>query len=372
MKAKATILVVDDDPRNVKLLEANLVPCGYDVVTAADGIEALHKVESEDIDLILLDVMMPKMDGFEVTKKLKADEKTKLIPIVLVTALRDTQDRVKGIDAGCDDFLSKPIETPELLARVKSLLMVKAYHDHMKNYEKELETEVTNKTKEIQLALNKLSEAHIETIFRLSRAAEYKDEGTGEHIKRMSHYAVAVAEALGLNKENIKRIFYAAPMHDIGKIGIPDHILLKPGKLNPDEWKIMKQHSVIGAEILANSESGFIKLAEIIALTHHEKWDGSGYPKGLKGNDIPLVGRICAIADVFDVLTTKRPYKDAFSLENSFTNIKEERGKHFDPAVVDAFFAVQDKILEIRDKYKKEEESKLSEIHNIAISKALE
>ena len=281
-------------------------------------------------------------------------------------------DKVQGIDAGCDDFLSKPIETPELLARVKSLLMVKAYHDHMKNYEKELETEVANKTKEIQLALNKLRLAHIETIFRLSRAAEYKDADTGAHIKRMSHYAAIIAEKLGLEKQSINKILYAAPMHDIGKIGIPDHVLLKPGKLDPDEWDIMKQHTVIGAEILADSESDFIQLAGIIALTHHEKWDGSGYPKGLKGNNIPLVGRICAIADVFDALTTKRPYKEAFLLENSFTIIKEERGKHFDLEVVDAFFAVQDEILEIRDKYKEDEERKLLKMHNIAISKALE
>ena len=359
MKTKAKILVVDDEPKNVRLLEANLIPCGYDIVTAFDGEEALRKIAAEDIDIILLDVMMPKINGFEVTKKLKSDDKTKLIPVVLVTALSGIQDRVKGIDAGCDDFLSKPVEKTELLARVKSLLMVKAYHDHMQNYERELEIEVTKKTEEIQLTLNRVNDAHIETIYRLSRAAEYKDEHTGAHIKRISNYAAAIAEKMGLEEHAVKEILWATPMHDIGKIGIPDHILLKPGKLDPDEWVIMKQHCAIGAEILADSEADFIKLAEIIAMTHHEKWDGRGYPRGLKGKDIPLAGRICAIADVFDALTTKRLYKEEFPIKESFAIIMERREKSFDPEIVDAFFDILDKILGIRDKYKGQGESKL-------------
>ncbi|MEW6087621.1 MAG: two-component system response regulator [bacterium] len=359
MKIKQKILVVDDEPVNIKLLEANLIPNGYDVITASDGEEALRKVLAEDIDLILLDVMMPKMNGFEVTKKLKTDEKTRLIPVILVTALSGLQDRVKGIDAGCDDFLSKPVERPELLARVKSLLTVKAYHDCMQDYEKKLEYEVAKKTKELQSALDKVNTAHLETIYCLSRAAEYKDEHTGSHIQRMSNYAAVIAENIGLDKQSVKQILYAAPMHDIGKIGIPDHILLKPGKLTPGEWEIMKQHTIIGAEILANSEADFIKLAEVIALTHHEKWDGSGYPKGLKAAGIPAAGRICAIADVFDALTSKRPYKEIFPVEKSFAIIKDGRGNYFDPEMTDAFLTSRDKILEIRNKYKDDGESKL-------------
>ena len=351
MKDKPVILVVDDQAQNIELLEAYLVPQGYEIVKATNGEEALGKLSDNQIDLILLDVMMPDMDGFEVTRRVRQDNTHRLLPIILVTALRDTEDRVKGIEAGCDDFISKPVDKMELLARVRSLLKVKAYNDLMSNYQKELESEVTGRTEELKHALEKIKAASLETIYRLSMAAEYKDKETGAHIKRMSLYSAAVTRRMGLTESTIETILYAAPMHDLGKIGIPDLILMKPAKLDPREWEIMKQHTVIGAKILQGSDAEFIRLGETIALSHHEKWDGSGYPNSLKGIEIPITGRITAIADVFDALTSKRPYKEPFSVEKSLAIIREGRGSHFDPDVADAFFAIQDEILTIKKQY---------------------
>ena len=352
MKNKPKILVVDDENRNLRLMEAMLIPLGYEVVLARDGIEALDQVRRIPPDVILLDIMMPKMNGFEVARQLKKDEGTKIIPVVMVTALKEVEDRVKALEVGADDFMSKPIDKSELIATVNSQLKVKAYNDHMRDYQKELEEEVAKRTEELRQAFEKIKVASLDTIYRLSRAAEHRDKDTGTHIQRMSHYAATVARKVGLSEETVEAILYAAPMHDVGKIGIPDQILLKPGRLDQDEWEIMKQHSIAGAQILEGSDAESIKLAEVIALTHHEKWDGSGYPKGLKGSEIPLAGRITGIADVFDALTSKRPYKEPFPLQKAFTIIKEGRGSHFDPQVVDAFFAVQDEILLIKEKYR--------------------
>ncbi len=350
MDTKVKILVVDDEDRNLRLMKLLLTSFGYDVLTASNGEEALEMAHDIPPDVILLDIMMPKMDGFEVAKQLKREEETKIIPIVMVTALNEVEDRVKALEVGADDFLSKPVDKTELKARVQSLVKVKAYNDHMRNYQKELEAEVAKRTIQLRQALKKLKEVSLESIFHLCRAAEYKDENTGDHIKRMSHYASAVARKMGLNKQTVEDLLYTAPMHDAGKIGIPDHILLKPGKLNDKEWQTMKQHTIVGAQILAGSGAKFIKLAETIALTHHERWDGSGYPKGLKGSKIPLIGRIAAIADVFDALTSKRPYRmKPFSLKEAFNYIKEARGRHFDPGVVDAFFAAKDEIVLIKE-----------------------
>jgi len=354
---KQKILVVDDEDRNRRLMEALLVPLGYEVILAVDGEEALRKVRETPPDVILLDVMMPGINGFDVAKKLKENEQTRIIPIVMVTSLQDVESRIKALEAGADDFLSKPVDKTELQARVRSSLQVKAYNDHMRNYQKELEAEVAKRTEELKQAFEKIKTASLDTIYRLSRASEYKDEDTGAHIKRMSHYSAAVARQMGLSKDAVETILYAAPMHDAGKIGIPDNILLKPGKLEPEEWKIMKQHTTIGEGILSGSNSEFIILAEVIAVTHHEKWDGSGYPNGLRGAAIPLAGRIAAIADVFDALTSKRPYKEAFPLEKSFAIIREGSGSHFDPEVMEAFFAVEKEILSIRETFKDQEPS---------------
>ena len=351
MNNKPVILVVNDQPQNIELFEAYLAPQGYEIIKAINGEEAIRKLAGNQIDLILLDVMMPCMDGFEVTRKVRQDDKNRLLPIILVTALRETEDRVKGIEAGCDDFLSKPMDKTELLARVQSLLKVKAYNDLRSNYEKDLENEVTKRTGQLKLAFEKIKTASLDTIYRLSVASEYKDEDTGDHIKRMSLYSAAVARRIGLDENTIETILYAAPMHDLGKIGIPDIILTKRAKLNPAEWEIMKLHTVIGAKILQGSDAEFLKLGETIAQSHHEKWDGSGYPCGLKGIEIPIAGRIAAIADVFDALTSKRPYKEPFSVEKSLAIIKGERGSHFDPDVVDAFFAIQEEIITIKKEY---------------------
>lgn len=359
MDKKAKILCADDEDRNLLLLEGMLIPLGYEVILARDGEGALERVRETRPDVILLDVMMPKMGGFEVARQLKHNEDTRIIPIVMVTALRDVEDRVKAFEVGADDFLSKPVDQMELRARVQSLVKVKAYHDHMRDYQKELEADVAKRTEQLRRAFERIKTASLGTVHRLSRAAEFKDEDTGAHILRMSNYSATVARKMGLNEKTVESILYAAPMHDIGKIGTPDRILLKPGKLDSDEWEVMKQHTTNGGQILAGSAAGFIKLAEIVALTHHEKWDGSGYPNGLKDKKIPLVGQIVAIADVFDALTSKRPYKEPFSIEKSFDIIKESRESHFDPDVVDAFFAIEDEILAIKEKYKDEGESLL-------------
>jgi len=351
MKEKYVVLVVDDLPQNVKLLEAYLIPQGYEIVRAANGEEALAKLTKSQIDLILLDVMMPDIDGFEVTRRVRQNDKYRLLPIILVTALGETKDRVKGIEAGCDDFISKPVDKTELLARVKSLLMVKDYNDLMSNYQKELESEVDKRTEELKQASDKLKTASLDTIYRLSIASDYKDGDTGAHIKRMSRYCAAIARRMGLDEKTISDILYAAPMHDLGKIGIPDKILSKPGKLDPIERDIMKLHTVIGAKILSDSDAELLKLGGIIALSHHEKWDGSGYPNGLKGKAIPIAGRIAAIADVFDALTSTRPYKEPFSLEKSLVIIRRWRESYFDPDVADAFINITEEILTIRAQY---------------------
>jgi putative two-component system response regulator len=356
MKDKERILIVDDQANNTELLEAYLAPLGYDIIIASSGKKALERLSGGEIDLILLDVMMPEMDGFEVTRLIREDENHRTLPIILVTALHETEDRIKGIDAGCDDFISKPIERMELLARVRSLLKIKAYNDLLSNYRKELESEVAARTEDLKKALDKLQESSLETIYRLSIASEYKDEDTGAHIKRMSLYSAAIAREMKLDDNIVRLILYSSPMHDVGKIGIPDLILLKPGKLDGTEWKIMMQHTNIGAGILKESEAEFIRMGEQIARSHHEKWDGTGYPDGLKGTEIPVVCRITAIADVFDALTSRRPYKEPFSIEKSMSIIMEGRGSHFDPDVLDAFIAVKDEILSIKDQFENDNE----------------
>ncbi|MCX5883882.1 MAG: response regulator, partial [Deltaproteobacteria bacterium] len=317
----------------------------------ANGKGAIEMARAISPDVILMDIMMPVMDGLEAVKILKQDAETRIIPVVMVAALREVNDRVKALEAGADDFLSKPVDKIELRIRVQTLVKVKAYNDSLRDYQKQLKAEVDRKTIQLQKTLEALQIASLDSIQRLSRAAEYRDEDTGSHIERMSRYSEAVAKKMGLDGKTVERILFAAPMHDVGKIGIPDKILLKPGKLDPDEWEIIKQHTTIGARILEGSRTGFIKLAEVIALTHHERWDGSGYPRGLKGARIPLVGRITAIADVFDALTSRRPYKEPFSVEKSFAIIQESKRTHFDPDIVDAFFAIQDEILAIKEAY---------------------
>lgn len=362
MEEKPRILAVDDEDRNLRLMEAMLLPLGYDVIMARNGEEALEEIRTNPPDVVLLDIMMPGMNGFEVARRLKTDPVQRLIPIVMVTSLKDVEDRVKGLEAGADDFLTKPVDAMELRARVASSLKIKAYNDHMMNYQKKLEADIAIRTAQLHLAYIKVQNASLDTIHRLSKAAEYKDEHTGDHIQRMSRYCVAIARRMGLAQKVLDSILYAAPMHDIGKIGIPDRILLKPRRLKPDEWKIMKRHTIIGGQILQGSDVGFIRLAEVIAMTHHERWDGNGYPKGIGGNAIPLVGRITSVADVFDALTSRRPYKEPIDVDESCSIISEGRGIRFDPGVVDAFFSGIDEILEIKNQFPDASKSRLVEM----------
>lgn len=351
MEKKPKILVVDDEEMIRDMINDILAPLGYEIIQACNGLEALEMVDAKSPDIVLLDVTMPKMNGFEVLKRIKESEDTRKIPVVMITALNELQIRIKAIELGVDDFLSKPMDIIELRARVKSLLKVKAYNDHMVSYQKELESEVAKRTKEVQLALEKAKAASYETIYILSRAAEYRDEDTGSHLRRVSNYAAAIARKTSNSEEYIETILYGAPLHDVGKIGIPDSILMKPGKLDPEEFEIMKDHVKIGGLILKGSNSELIKRGEEIALFHHEKWDGSGYPNGLKAGEIPLSGRIVAVADVFDALTTRRPYKESFSLDKAVGIIREGNGSHLDPEIVDIFFDIFDEIVAIKDKY---------------------
>ena len=346
------IMVADDDTRIREVLSNILEQEGYRVVEAKDGNTVIKIISSEEVDVVLLDINMPGMNGIDVTRRLKSDDELKLIPIVIVTGEKELKLRLEALKAGADDFLIKPPHFAELSTRVKSLLKVKAYNDHQRNYRKILEKQVAERTEQLQMALSEIKNTSLYTIHHLSRAAEYKDEDTAIHIQRMSSYAAAIAEKMELSKEDVELILYTSSMHDIGKIGIPDSILLKKGKLDSDEWKQMQKHTLIGAEILDGSNNIFIRKGKVIALSHHEKWDGTGYPKGLKGKEIPLEGRICAVADVFDALTTQRPYKEAFSLEKAVEIISEGRAKHFDPDITDAFLAILNRITDIMHSFK--------------------
>ncbi len=354
MKTPAVILIADDEIMNLIVLERTLKSLGHTVYTASNGREAVEKAHQINPDLILLDIVMPVMNGIEAARQLKNSGKTCDIPIVVVSSLDDVDSRVCALDAGVDDFLSKPVEKSELAARVRSSLKVKAYNDHIRNYQIELEREVKKRTLELERAADKIKKTSYETVYRLSLAGEKKDPETGTHILRMSRYAATIARQIGLDDQYVEWIQNASPMHDIGKIGVPDRILLKPGKLTAEEWEIMKKHTIFGSEILENSDSEFIQLAEIIARTHHEKWDGTGYPAGLKGTEIPIAGRICALADVMDALLSRRPYKPAYSLDKTFSIIQSDSGRHFDPDLVEALWAVQDQIIQIKNQFSEE------------------
>lgn len=352
---RQTILVVDDVPDNIDVL-GGILKENYKMKFATNGEKALSIARAKKpLDLILLDIEMPGIDGYEVCRQLKQHESTKKIPVIFVTAKSEAEAEERGFKVGGVDYITKPVNPAIVRERVKTHL---ALYDQ----NRVLEEKVKERTAQLSEAFETIKNASLDTINRLSRAAEYKDEDTGAHIIRMSHYSASVARAMGVDEATVECILYAAPMHDIGKIGIPDRILLKPGKLDADEWKIMIKHAEFGAKILEGADASFIKLGREIALSHHEKWNGTGYPQGLKKDEIPLAGRIAAIADVFDALTTKRPYKDPFSLEKSYGIIEENRGIHFDPDVVDAFFEVTDEILDIKERYKNEGESLLFQL----------
>jgi putative two-component system response regulator len=354
MKIKPSILIVDDQPINIQILGKRLQLENYSIMAAMNGKIALEMVEEKKPDLILLDIMMPEMSGFEVCERLKSNPETQTIPIIFITAKTDPEDIVKGFKLGAVDYVSKPFNYAELSARIKT-------HTELKMLQTNLELAVVDRTQKLHDALNELKiihnqlfGAHYETIKRLARAADYRDNETGMHIVRMSHFSRILGKALGMNEDDCDQLQHAAAVHDIGKIGIPDAILLKPGKLNQEEFEIMKTHSEIGAQLLSNIDSDLCRLAEKIALTHHEKWNGKGYPNGLSGTDIPLEGRIAAVSDVFDALTSVRPYKNAWTVEKAIQLLVKEKGKHFDSEIVDLFLENKEIILEIKNKYSDE------------------
>ncbi len=319
-----TLLLVDDEPSNLQVLRHTLQD-DYRLLFAKDGQSALDLIHAERPDLILMDVMMPGLSGYEVCKRLKRNPATASIPLIFVTALADVASEHTGLELGAVDFIGKPFNPPIVRARVRTHLSL--------------------------VHADEVLQTRLQIVRTLGRAAEYKDNETGMHVMRMSHYVQIVALALGYAPEQADELLHAAPMHDVGKIGIPDAILCKPGRLTEDEWVIMQQHTTIGARILGDHPGGLLRLAATIALSHHEKWDGSGYPNGLERDEIPHAGRLVAIADVFDALTSERPYKRAWTIEKSVELIRSESGRHFDPEVATAFLDCLPAILEIRERW---------------------
>lgn len=344
------IAIVDDTPLNLTLIQAlvrKLTPPGTEIVTFTSPLEGLQWCGNNEPDLLIVDYMMPDINGIEFIETVRKLYPADTVPILMVTAAHEKEVRYQSLTAGANDFLTKPIDRHEFDPRVRTMLSLRASQQRRRNWNDDLRQAVTLKTAEIVAREQ-------ETITRLARAAEFRDPETGAHIVRMAHYSQRIARQLGLDDELCERILSAAPMHDIGKVGTPDHILLKPGRLTAEELVVMHQHSRIGHDILKGSSSPMIQMAAEIALTHHEKFDGSGYPDGTVGEAIPISGRIVAVADVFDALTSPRPYKEAWPLERAFDFIKTGRGSHFDPACVDAFFAVIPEILLIRERFQDE------------------
>ncbi|AYV57937.1 two-component system response regulator [Leptospira kmetyi] len=322
--SQTKILIIDDEAANLQVLK-QILSSDYKLFFAKDGYKGIELAKSEKPNIILLDVMMPGMTGHEVCKILRTEPSTSRIPVIFVTAMADEEDEADGFTAGAVDYITKPISPAIVKARVKTHLSL------VRNEE--------------------LRETRLQIIQRLGLAAEYKDNETGLHVIRMSHYSRIIALASGFSPDCAEDLLHASPMHDIGKIGIPDHILQKQGKLTPEEWAVMQKHPAIGAEIIGDHDSRLLQLAKTIAQNHHEKWDGSGYPNSLKGDEIPVEARIVALADVFDALTTKRPYKKAWEISDAIEYIRKESGKHFDPNLIPVFLDVMPKLLEVKERW---------------------
>ena len=341
------ILIVDDQEVNIILLERILKGAGYvSISSTMDPGEVCELHLKNRYDLILLDLQMPAMDGFQVIEGLKKIELDGYLPVLVITA--QPSHKLRALQVGAKDFISKPFEQAEVLARVHNMLEVRLLHRELQNYNDALELQVGERTAELQ-------ESYLETIFTMTRAAEYKDVDTGSHVQRISYYCRELARMLGMDKEFIEKIFFAGPMHDVGKIGIPDHVLLKPASLTADEWEIMKGHSSMGSKILGNSKSIYLKMGAEIALNHHERWDGGGYPNGLRGEDIPLAARIMNICDIYDALRSKRPYKPGLDHLKAMDIITHGDGRtqpeHFDLVILAAFKKNHQSFCDIFEEY---------------------
>ena len=354
------VLVIDDDDGIRKITQMLVEGLGHHVEAARDGVEGLAKLQT-GVDLILLDVVMPGLDGFEVCRRIRQDPAGKDVPVIFVTTLETREHRLHAVEAGANDFIAKPVDETELRIRSASLLKMKEAQDELRRYQTHLEDMIVERTSSLREALEQMAraqrlayQAQLETVERLAILAEYKDKVTGRHIQRMSEYCAVIARGLKLPPDEVELIFHASRMHDVGKIAVPEAILRKPSSLEPEEWHLMRQHSAFGSAILANSTSEILQAGRVMALHHHERWDGAGYPQGLAGDEIPLWGRICAVGDVFDAVTSERPYKPAFPNEEALQLLRAGRGKHFDPRVVDVFFECLDEILAIQEKFKDE------------------
>lgn len=331
----AKILIVDDEAANVRLLERNLDKWGYpNHESTTDARQVLALYQAHRPDLILLDLMMPHLDGFEVLQQLQpiipADS---FVPILVLTADITPTAKRRALASGAKDFLTKPFDGTELLLRINNMLETRFLHLQLLNQNQTLEQRVQERTK-------KLEESQTEVLERLAQAAEFRDDDTGQHTRRVGHSAALIARSAGLPEARVELVQRAAPLHDVGKIGIPDAILLKPGKLTPEEFEVMKTHTTVGSALLSGGHSAMVNTAQIIAHSHHERWDGTGYPQGLGAAEIPLEGRIVTIADVFDALTHARPYKTAWPLQEALAEIQRQSGRQFDPHLIEAFMVL--------------------------------
>lgn len=351
------ILVADDDEM-IRTLHAEFVRgFGYEVEIASDGIEAIAKI-GLGVDLVLTDAHMPGLDGFEVARRIRKNRSSEELPIVMVTSLEAREDRLRAYEVGINDFINKPVDHTELRLRLKWLLELKSAQDALKRSKETLENTVQLRTRDLREALEEVTRAqreihgaHLDTIRRLTLAAEYKDHDTAGHIERIGRYSQIVGMAMHLQPGVVDLLLHAAPMHDVGKLGIPDSILLKPGPLSQEERVIMNTHTTIGGQILSGSSSPVIQMGEKVALTHHEKWSGGGYPHGLAGDQIPLEARICSVVDFFDALTMDRPYRKAVPNDEVVEMIVSESGASFDPRVVEVFLDVRPDIEAIQGEY---------------------
>jgi putative two-component system response regulator len=336
------ILVVDDDPEVVRLITRVLKSQGYgNVISTTDSKEVMNLCHTNLPDLVLLDLNMPAPTGFELLEEIHQEVVDfEPIPVVVLTGERGRKARMRALNLGAADYIVKPFDL-EIMARIKNLLERRLLGKKVHLQKLELEQRVRERTAELE-------EAQIETVRRLGIASEYRDDDTGVHVVRIHRYVKALALAQGEDEYTAELMGLAAKLHDLGKLGIPDAVLLKPGKLTTEEFELMKKHTIIGAQILSGAKSRLLQMAEIIALNHHEKWNGAGYPSGLVGEEIPQVARLVSVCDVFDALTSVRPYKEAWPLEDALVEIKRGRGSHFDPAMVDLFFENQEIILEIK------------------------